>query len=607
MRRRSRSSPLTVRERDNSLMDQYTNTATTDGNGAYDIRETYPLGKWLVLEAFNTRYQTTGITYKGENETKATTKLGSLVDLDFLPIIGLGGEIDWGVQPYDPGTNGGIVGTVTYDTTRNELDPADAVSESYQPGIPDVPVHLYASHAVHPTWTPDAEMANPCRQGKEIVPLKVDDPANPDRGRQPRADRGALRQGPELQEAYTSEKWQPPRGCTARDYNGQPLTDQQALPEFGAAANRMCVEAPMMGVAIGPSDKTDPATPGRRSTATTASPPRRSTCTRGRHRATAPTTSPLYAALPDGQEQDLRARDYIVSVDIPNDPVDGKPMYQVTTEEDVNVFDGDSYLPQENYPPATPAHRRRPAGPPDTTPGRPAAAVAAGAASSRACAGALHKVDVTNATFIDGGGSPFQGQDRPLCDDKLVTVRAGQATAPNFNLFTDVPIPTHFWGLTLNDLGLTLDKRSVNYGEAQGLPYVPVGLYDWAGRLVDTTHTDFNGLYEALEPSTSPTTARCRPAVPEHVPLRRQRPRPAGRAEPRLQPAVPHHRHELPGLAGALHRHRRGAHPGRRDRPRPGHHGGQPDPVRPRRRQPAAARRRPAVRAQEHDRDDRGR
>ena len=55
---------LTVRERDNSLMDQYTNTATTDDQGAYDIRETYPLGKWLVLEAFNTRYRTTGISYQ---------------------------------------------------------------------------------------------------------------------------------------------------------------------------------------------------------------------------------------------------------------------------------------------------------------------------------------------------------------------------------------------------------------------------------------------------------------------------------------------------------------------------------------------------------------
>ena len=107
-------------------------------NGAYDIREVYPLGKWLVLEAFDTRYRTTGVSYRGENEKSWTTRLGGLVDIDFLPIIGLGGEIDWGVQPYDPGTNGGIAGTVSYDTTRNELDPAQAVSEGYQPGIPGV-------------------------------------------------------------------------------------------------------------------------------------------------------------------------------------------------------------------------------------------------------------------------------------------------------------------------------------------------------------------------------------------------------------------------------------------------------------------------------------
>ena len=47
------------------------------------------------------------------------------------------------MQPYAAGANGGIVGTVTYDTTRNELDPADAATEAYQPGIPDVHVHLY--------------------------------------------------------------------------------------------------------------------------------------------------------------------------------------------------------------------------------------------------------------------------------------------------------------------------------------------------------------------------------------------------------------------------------------------------------------------------------
>ena len=30
-----------------------------------------------------------------------------------------------------------------------------------------------------------------------------------------------------------------------------------------------------------------------------------------------------------------------------------------------------------------------------------------------------------------------------------------------------------------------------------------MGIYDWSGKLVDTVTTDWNGMYEALEPSTS--------------------------------------------------------------------------------------------------------
>jgi hypothetical protein len=497
--------PMTVRERDNSTMDQAVNTASTDSNGAYDIREIYPLGKWLVQEAFDTRYRTTGITYKGENETDSTTQLGGLVDLDFLPIIGLGGEVDWGVQPYDPGTNGGIAGTVSYDTTRNELDPADAASESYQPGIPDVPVRLFASSPC--TATTPEEIANACRQGKAIVPLSVPDPADPAATiKNPDPRRGSLVRGPELADAYTSETWAPPRGCTARDYKGDPLTDQRALPEFGQEANRLCVEAPMMGVAIGPSDQT----PGEAGQTVNGnygfSSSKLNLFAPGNAKNPAPAHDlPLYADLAEAgyPEQDLRAGDYIVSVDIPDNPVGGGKMYQATSEATVNVFDGDTYLPQENMASITPAVQNDPPGPPTPDVVEPSQPPSQQAGIISPCAGPLSKVDVQNQAFLDGGGSPFQGHDRPSCEDKLVTVRSGQATAPNFNLFTDVPIPTHFWGLTLNDLGLTYDKRSVNYGEAQGIPFVPVGLYDYAGRLVDTVHTDFNGLYEALEPSTS--------------------------------------------------------------------------------------------------------
>jgi len=459
---------LTVRERDNTLMDQASNTATTDDSGNYDITETYPMGKWLVLEAFNTRYETTGITYRAANEPTATTKLGSLVDLSFLPIIGLGAQIDWGVKPYAAGTNGGIVGTVSYDTTRNELDPSQAASESYQPGIPDVPVSLYGSVPCDAT-TP-ADIANQCRVGKKIVPLSITDPSDPTATvTNPDPNRGALVKGDKIGDSYTSETWQPPRGCTARQYNGTPLTDQQALPEFGAAANRMCVEAPMMGIAVGPSDTTDPASAGQ-------------------------TVNGNYGF------GDLAAGDYIVSVDTGTNPVGGGAMYKATAEEDVNVFDGDTYLPQQNYPPATPqdaadAAMATVAPIPHQPPSQQANIISP-------CAGALHTVTVTHQPFLAGGGSPFEGMDKPSCTEKLVTVRNGQATAPNFNLFTDVPLPTHFWGLTLNDLGVTLDKRSVNYGEAQGIPNVPVGLYDSFGRLSYTAHTDFNGLYEALVPST---------------------------------------------------------------------------------------------------------
>ncbi|MGA8988041.1 hypothetical protein, partial [Aeromicrobium sp.] len=294
-----------------------------------------------------------------------------------------------------------------------------------------------------------------------------------------------------------------PRGCTARLYNGDELTDQLALPQSGADANRMCVESPMMGFTAGPSDAAGGAQTVNGNYGFSESKVNQYPV--GDQRNPAPDHDlALYADLAAAgyDPQPLVATDYLVGVDIPDNPVGGGAMYKVTSEEAVNVFTGDSYLPQENFPPATPAIAADPGGPPtpDVTPPSQPPSQTGGIVSG--CAGPLHKVDVTDEDFLANGGSPFQGQDRPSCQDKLVTVRAGQTTAPTFSLYTDVPIPTHFWGVTLNDLGLTLDKRSVNFGEAQGLPYVPVGLYDSAGRLAYTAHTDFNGMYEALMPST---------------------------------------------------------------------------------------------------------
>ena len=245
-------------------------------------------------------------------------------------------------------------------------------------------------------------------------------------------------------------------------------------------------------------------------------------------------------------------------------------MYEATSEEDVNVFDGDAYLPQENFPitpaaEADPSRDRRPR----TSRGRRSRRRSRRGIVSP-CAGALHKVNVTHQPFLDGGGSPFQGQYRPSCEDKLVTVRTGQTTAPNFNLFTEVPLPTHFWGLTINDLGLAYDKRSVNYGEAEGMPERP-------GRSLRLRRAPRgHGAHRLQRLLRGPRAVHRHLQLPgaggtvrEHVQVRRQRP---GSARPRqrgLQPAVPHHRGHLPGLARALHGDRRGAHAGRQHRAAP--------------------------------------
>jgi hypothetical protein len=509
---------VTVRERVNSLMDQGQAVATTDANGRYHLARVYPLTKWLVLEHFNSRYEGTGVTVQGYNDAEPQTFLGAGVDMNFLPVIGLGGHVDWGVKPYDAGTNGGIAGTVSYDVTRNEFDPSVSAAEDYQPSIPGIGVNLYASVSCDPAaYAPLDGDVSTCTPDGFV--------AEPD---------GALRHGPKLADTYTTETWQPPHGCTAKDWRGQPLSppQQYALPAFGNTidtggtdAGKLCVEAPMMGFQARPED----ATPGAWGQQVNGNYGFGESLLNqfpvGDPQNPAPNHDlELYAPLADSgyDPQPLVPGDYIVGLDVPND-YRGKPLYTPTREEDVNVFDGDTHLPQNSYPlPNGSAYdgQNTPTGAQQNQDGGEPPAQGNGFVVP--CAGALHVVDVKgvdgtdesgatvpdgpsavdNPNFAAGGGSPYEGKAKPLCGDKLVTLRDQQAVAPTFFLFTEVPQPTHFWGLTINDLGLTLDKRSAAYGEAQGIPGVPTGIYDWKGALVDTVTSDYNGYYEAIEPST---------------------------------------------------------------------------------------------------------
>jgi hypothetical protein len=459
---------LTMRRRDNSLMDRGSTLVTTDANGYYKFEAGYPMTQWLVMEAYDDLHYTTGITYQADNQPTATTVLGAGVDVSVFPIIGLSGHMDWGKHAYDATgangidpRNGGIVGTVSYDTTRNELDPRYAAVEDWQPSVSDLVVKLFKPVAC------GTNSGTPCDAT----------------GRYELASDGSFAKG-QLLNTYLSETWQRPSGCVARGADGTPVVhgaDEKFLP---LDDSKECLEAPMMGVQFSGGDDTKASFPGVavdgnygfgdgcfEPNVLDATDPSAPVCRTGPL-----TTDPEveFAALP--------AADYLVQVDLSSQlDTSGNPIYKVTREEDINIGNGDEFIPA--VPPSE-------------------------------CAGALHTVDVAgigvdgpnatvNPTFVDIGGSPYEGQQRPLCDVKLVRLDNGKSIAPAFNVFTDVPLPGRHWFIIIDDLNFSSNPQSITYGEKAGMPFVPVGIYDYTDRLVTTVESDYNGLADVLLPSTN--------------------------------------------------------------------------------------------------------
>ncbi|MEQ6901411.1 SdrD B-like domain-containing protein [Nocardioides sp. YIM 152588] len=472
---------LTLRKPDNSLLDRGQNTATTDANGHYWFEAAYPLGSWIVMEAYNDLFYTTGVTYQADNQPQQKTIKGAGVDLSVMPIIGLGGRIDWGVHAYDPTgaggvdpRNGGIVGTVSYDTTRNETDPQYAAAEDWQPSVPNIPVELYTP--VDCGTTPDA----PCDE-TGFYELDAD---------------GSYKTG-DLINTYLTETWQRPTGCTARDVDGNPLVhgvDEKVLATDQETTGE-CISSFMQGIQTGayPTDQ------GTADANFGASVDGNYGFGDGCFDGTLDATDPSDPVCDGGSFTALPAGDYLVRLAIPDD-ASGDPRYQATGEEDINIGNGDQIIPQVPPP---------------------------------ACAGPLHTVDVAgvgtdgypevvgdgtdvplgvtvpastpvdNPTFAGIDGSPFEGLPEPRCETKFVELNNGKSIAPTFNIFTDVPIPSRLRGLIVDDINFSADPRSVMYGEKAGVPFTPVGIYDYQNRLVQTLESDFNGVYDVLLPSTN--------------------------------------------------------------------------------------------------------
>ena len=79
----------------------------------------------------------------------------------------------------------------------------------------------------------------------------------------------------------------------------------------------------------------------------------------------------------------------------------------------------------------------------------------------------------------------------------------GRSIAPTFNLFhARVPVAGRLFAYIVDDLNFSADPQSTLYGEKAGVPHVPVGIYDFTNRLVHTSESDSNGIFDVLLPST---------------------------------------------------------------------------------------------------------
>ena len=504
---------LNLLGRDNSVQFYGDNTATTDSNGNYNFPRAYPLGQWVVTQGYWEQFYTVGVTFQTENQPTETTVMarGGFVDVSSYNLIGHQTRMDWAVHTYETPanaslgpTNGGIVGEVVATTTRNELDPRFQAIEPYEPGLPGATVHLYAPVKCDLADPLSIPAGTSCTQETtafgssyyltdattgSIVPLSD----GPDKVSGNPID---------LNDPYTSETWLRPTDCVARGADGVPVVEQVLPPSTGG---HDCLEAPLMSSQVGNNNVGDFMQVNGNYGFTSIT-----------HDTTSGTTIP---------EETIPPGDYLVKVDSPAD-ASGKPAYEVVKEEDINIFSGDSFV----------APGETPLNPP--LPNRTPPATVAPAIPPFPCAGPLHTVNVVNdsalANFdvthptttqgvynpdmVDGGGSPFEGLRKPLCDTRLVTVRNGRSATPNFHFKTfsgfdaagnalkagaGVPLPGRIFGIAVDDLNLSVNPKELFYGEKYGIPNMPIGIYDFSNRLVKTIQTDPQGAYEVILPSTS--------------------------------------------------------------------------------------------------------
>jgi hypothetical protein len=430
------------RWRDGSIKD----ATVTDASGYYEYpqAEGGPLGKWFINEQGFARFSAfPGASVHNElnydQVTKIPTDLGGALLSNQLIGEGHRTNVDWGKTHYPDNEPGQIVGVTYWATTRNEFDAFNQAHEDYEPGIPDVTVRL--------------EGLGPDRQ-----PGTSDDVV--------------------LNE-YVTDHWSQPTDCDMLDRLGNDLSGT-LNPIIGTR----CLEVPINGM-----KSKDGAFDGGYAFA--------DYCPESRGGFKEFNADGDAVCMDGGAPQKLDAGTYITHAIMPKDPTDDRPcnpenadgfkyvsgadgpaggtgcLYRPVREEDVNVDLGAEFVPAIPPPP---------------------------------CTGDTHVVDQSTLTER----SPYFGvhTERRLCDKRLVTLENHQNANADFFMMTnqktgvDVEQPGRIVGLVSDDVYFDRDPQSIWYGEPRPIGNIPIGIRDYAGRLILTTKTDNNGTYEALLPST---------------------------------------------------------------------------------------------------------
>jgi hypothetical protein len=638
--------------RTNNAWEGGQNVATTNDSGYYEFKEAYPLGQDMILQFYNPRYRTTGVTCQTDNDPQAHTTLTPAVDLTTLNIIGLNGYCDVGIQPYstDPtaGDNGGIVATAQYHSFRPGLSEEQEITEPFDSGQPGVRFELWKPRPLKADATADQVKANQgnkyltCTQAnidagnltggatdigcgvwsynstsatpdsyrldgglvRDPVPmmrtdkgvtgqsggdpvgtvhdanvlstdsgLSVYGPGVPDGAVVGDVDQGAsfvlvdgngvpvdtsggigpniIIANPGLVDVYYSEHFQrgganaySQPGCVPRGADGQVL-DWQVQDAVQVGGD--CIESALQGTSFSFGSDANPVDPKLYDKGVPATNPL--SLDPGLAKGNYTNGGDPYPGLNDycntlngdpgagglapsgvnGGECGLHGvqvvdgnygltppspGDYIVHPIVPNDMF-GKPLYKFATEADVNIYDGPGWVPQNatgdvdwgSLRPGEPAQKGQGSGF-SISPGT------ASPAPDAQCVGAqilINNTDPQGANYVDNpsfvaayhGKPPFEQQMRAKCDAKLIHVQNGQSVAPNFLMYTDVPIASVFGGYATDDISVSTNKLSTGLGEVQPIPNLPIGIYDWTGRQVSETNTDYNGQWLVMLPSTN--------------------------------------------------------------------------------------------------------